>query len=307
MGLIDPSAVPAVPDVVQLGLPDPNLVPYPVTSPGFLFQRNWLISIGPLGIGATYNSLRVSFEIERTAISSANKAKFQIFNMANIPGRSAAVKGAEVRFLVGYGVAPPTPLYLGWIDGRSITERKGAELITSFECSENGKEITDSFCNLAFPAGTPIYTIITTLIATMGLFPGPILGILPNVASSGVVYSGSPKKFLDTITASNNVCWYVQNSIVYIAPKGAPTVPAAIPVSIGTGMIGAPVIGGPKGGDGIIKFSHLIVPYLMPGVLVAISSRFLTTLATIKKVTYSGDTHEAKWNAEVECVLPSVT
>lgn len=303
---LDPTLAPSLlaPNIPQTNLSDPNTVPYLIgggVNPGYLFNRTWIVSIGPLGVGPPINNLRVTFDIERNSFSTPNKGKVQIYNMSDLR-RSLYYKGLQLALSVGYG-SIPIPLYRGWVqDVRD--ERHGGDIVTNIELGENAKEIVNSVINLPFPAGTTDLVIANAVIASMGLVPGPIAPIwlaTPKVYSSGTAISGNSKTILDNLVNARNLNWFVQNQVVTIAQKGQPAVPLIIPVNITTGLLGTPNLTMGQGKNNVLTFEHLLVPYLTPGVLVELESKFIFSTAVVKKAVYDGDTHGSKWSVKCEC------
>jgi hypothetical protein len=247
------------------------------------------------------NNLRVTFDIERNSFSTPNKGKVQIYNMSDLR-RSLYYKGLQLALSVGYG-SIPIPLYRGWVqDVRD--ERHSGDIITNIELGENAKEIVNSIVNFAFPAGTTDLVVATSIITAMGLIPGPIAPswlAAPKPYNSGVAFSSNAKIILDNLVSSRNLNWYVQNQIVTIAEKGQPSSPLIIPVDITTGLLGVPNLSMGQGKDNVLTFEHLLVPYLTPGVVVALESKFIVVTALVKKTVYDGDTHGSKWSVKCEC------
>jgi hypothetical protein len=313
MGLTNPILpVPdllATPDVLQLGLPNSNLYPYDIGPEGgtvFLFNRAWEVTLtaalaGPPG-PVTYNTLRTVFEVEKTAFSTANKSKISVYNFNDLTSK-LYVKGGFISLAVGYGGvgSPVLPLITNNSIYRVHHERKGPDLISTYEGGEGEANLQSSIFNASYPAGTPITTIISALIAAMGLVVGPQIGLPPLVYNSGTVWSGSCKDLMDrAVIKELGLSWWVNGYSVTIAPAGSAAIPNAVIVSEQTGLIGTPNFGQGTGGDNVISFTSLINPFLIPGTPVSIISDFLTALGVIKIAKFEGDTHTSKWTVACE-------
>lgn len=313
MAIFDPINPPltVTPDVLQLGLPDPNIIPYPLPNPGFAFNRSWLVAfstptpaIGPPPPPAiAYNSLRTVFEVEKNAFSTSNKGKITLYNLADL-SRMRFVKGVRMTLAVGYGGqgGVTIPIFTNGAIARVRHERKGPDIVSTFEAGEGESALQEAIFNGSFPPGTPVTTIVAAIIGAMGLIQGPTIGLLPLPYNSGTAFSGPCKTLLDRILVKElGLRWWVSGFVVYIAQSGSASNPVAIAVSEQTGLIGAPNLGSGQGGDNVLTFTSLINPFLVPGTVVTIVSKFLTAIALIKTAKFEGDTHASKWTVACEC------
>lgn len=300
------SPFPVVPEVIQQGLPEPGLFPYDLIAFGqqFLFRRSWLITItSPLGATLYKDSLRTVFNIEKNSGSFPGKASVQIYGMTDMAKRITGRGVFKLSLSVGYADLILPVLFFADIQ-RVTNKRQGADLVTTFEIYENAFEL-QQFCNFSVPIGTDITVATSTLIRLMGLLPGPIIGMVPmNIGPRA--FSGSAKENLEQLLELQNLVFTVQNKVVYITQKGVPVNPIAVAVSMGTGLIGSPIVSGPNGLDNILTFTSLINPRLVPGTLVAVVSKFIPKIAKIKTSTFEGDTHGSKWTVKCECVPPRI-
>lgn len=300
--------IPATPELLQIGLMDPNVAPYQVAaSPAsFFFNRTWLVTLlaspaagPPVPFG--YNSLRTVFDIEKTAFSDGMKAKISLYNL-NSNSMQRYMKGGSMSLAVGYGGigAPVVPILTNADIYNIRHERKGADIVTTFETMVGGRSLNSPF-NFTFPAKTPTTTIINAVIASAGLILGPQVGVVPAPSNFAVTYSGSCRDVLDTIIRDKlKLKWWVDGFVVVIAPTSTPAIPAAVLVSEATGMIGTPNYSLGVGGNNVISFTSLLNPLLKPGAAVSVVSGFVTALAVVKNAKIEGDTHGNKWSVNCE-------
>lgn len=289
----------AVPDLVQLGLTDALPYNFAAGGLGYLFNRSWKVTLIGLQGPRVYNSLRTTFEVEKTSFSTSNKAKVTMYNLNDFT-RSFYGKGAKLSLAVGYA-GLTIPLFLNADIVRVAQERKGPDILTTYEIGEGERSLTDNIINVSVPAGTSTTVVIAQLIAAMNLVQGSTVGLVPKVYNKGVVLSGVCRKVLDQILGPKFE-WSVQyGTVVQIAAKGVPTKPLPVVVSMQTGLIGSPNMGSGLGGDNVLTFNHLIDPRLIPGAAIQIISRFISGTAIISKATFEGDTHESKWSVKCEC------
>jgi hypothetical protein len=312
VGPFDPvnTTVPATPDAMQIANPDPALVSTPTyifPGGGYLFNRSWLVSLaGASGVPQGFNSLRTVFEVEKTAYPQANKAKIQLYNINEFTRRNY-FKGALISLSVGYNEIL-TPLLTNASPLQVVDERKGPDIITSFEIEESGMSLALSVINVPYPAGTTTTALVAQVVSAMGLVLGPSTGLIPKTAMSGGVLSGKCSDVLSRLLGPS-LQWSVQGAVVQITQKGQPALPTVVPISEATGLLGSPNLGLGKGGTNTLIFSHLMTPLLLPGTAVALTSRFLTVSAIIMNATFDGDTHGNKWTVKCECnpIVPGNT
>lgn len=312
------NAIVPVVGVSTLELPDPNKTSYNPGTLNFQFNRSWLVSFSGIGpaVGpppppspSSYNSLRTLFEIEKTAASTANKGKISLYNLDNV-SRQNYLKGTRMSLAVGYGGPGgiTIPIFSNAAIWRVHHERKGPDIISSFESGEGESELQASIFNQSFPAGTPVTTVIAAIISAMGLVQGPVVGLKPLVYNNGTSFSGSCKAALDrVITKDLKLNWWIQGFAVLISPSGSASIVGAVPVNVTTGLIGTPNVGQGQGGDNVLTFTSLINPFLVPGTPVTISSTFVTGSAVVKLAKFEGDTHTSKWTVTCECTPISLT
>jgi len=283
-------------------LPDPNLASYDFSngSTQFLFSRFWSLSLGTEG--TTYTDLHIVFDIEKNQVSTSNKGKIQIYNLNDL-SRQKYIKGTQIIFKAGYQGLVGT-LFAGTqgAASRVINERKGPDIITTFELGDAERELTTSVFNKSYPGGSTYSQVLLDLVDAMGLTKGTVIlppEALADVYSSTVVLSGSVRQLLDEHVKKHNLTWSVDNAVVNVAPVGTPFQPEAVAVNQSTGMIGVPTMG--NAGDNIVTFISLLNPKLKPGALCAITSTLVNGLYIVQNAHYEGDTHGDKWQVTCEC------
>lgn len=299
--------VPAVPGA-STSFMGAYAVPYNFATGGkqYLFNRSWRLDIGVIGgvSAISYTKLKTVFEIEKTNFSAANTFKIQVYNFSDFTRMAFLdVTLYQLAFSVGYA-GLLFPLTIG--DILTVRhERKGPDIVTTFEGGESIVKLTESVCNFGVPAGTDVTTVIAQLTSLMGLVLGPIIGLKPFIYSRGATFTGSCKSNLDSILKTMGLTWSVQNLVVQIHPNGVPVGTQGSVVSTATGMVGAANLGLGTGSDSICTFTSLINPLYQPGSLVTIKGRDVITPAVIKTAKFEGDTHDSKWTVKCECTNPS--
>jgi hypothetical protein len=306
MSLFDPvnSNIIPTPNLSPEGLPISQDSAYDLDNQSYAFNRQWLVQIiSPFSGPVSYDSLRTTFDIEKTAFATANKGTISLYNL-NDQSRSDYLMGARMSLALGYaGIGGPLIPIFSYADIWRVTHsRKGADIITTLESGEGERNLQESIFNQSFPANTPVASVLQALITAMGLTQGPMIGVPSTPYNSALALSGACRDIMDKIVVKElGLRWWVDGQTVKIAPPGTQLSVDAVLVSVDTGLIGTPNLGGPNGGDNVITFVSLINPALVPGAAVSIVSKFTTKTAIIKTSKFSGDTHESKWTVTCEC------
>jgi hypothetical protein len=206
-------------------------------NPLLQINRQVVLTIPPLAI----SQLRVNFSIDLSLEPEPNRATFTVCNLS-ATSRSAIMAEMPLMFAAGYVV--PQPIFIGRI--ASVKHRRvptGWE--TEIEALDGHTEMKHAKFDVAFPAGTPLQTIIAAMAATLGL---PFeLGFIPanNSIMVGTTYSGTTFKCLNQITKQLNLQWSVQQGVLYVSDKNQPPISAMaqfVLLSPDTGLIGSPVV-----------------------------------------------------------------
>lgn len=283
-------------------------------TPTYLFGRTYGVVIGIQGqnqgvfygnfslpnslLGGPFQSsaLRVTFEIEKTAKSTSNKAKISIYNLSKTSREKFPKGGYAIQLYAGYQSIYES-IYFGDIANVS-SERKGGDIITSFECGEAERILEYAHFERSYKPGTTVAKIIGDLSSALnlqGVSTGPVIGVPVQVYNSGVSFNGAVKNILDVLLPPLNLKWFIQNNYLQIIPITGNNGELAALVSKTTGMIGVPS----QGNNGMVKFKSLLNPGLMPGAYAVVQSETVNGTFTIQKSTFKGDSHGDNW--EVEC------
>jgi hypothetical protein len=268
----------------------PQSAPVPTARPGAKGQSTILTADGKAPTG-----LRVSFEIDKTSASTSNKAKIDVYNFSAL-SRLHYRRGFQIQLQAGYFGAIST-IFVGDIpEGPkgATTKRKGADLVTTFECGETERNIVFSRFDQSYPPKTPIITIFNDLAAALDVDLGSVSGITQEYFNSGVSLSGSVKSSLDKLCSKQGLEWNIQNGHLRIYPIRKP-VDTAIVLTKSTGLINVPSQGGQ-----FLTFEALLNPALMPGALVQIKSTTVSGFFKIKRSLFQGDSEGDKWQVSCE-------
>lgn len=262
----------------------------------YLFNRDWSTSIGIQGqTGFKYTVLKTVFDIDKTAISSSNKAKIDLYNLNDISRKNLEQKGLQVQLQAGYKGLIET-LFVGNV-AKTSSMRKGPDIITTIESGDGEKELAIAYFNKSYPPGTRYVTMIQDLAGALGVDIGTVLGIQDMVYNSGITLSGPVKFSLDKLLKRQALEWSIQNNALTIIPLTAHNGDQAIVLSQTSGLIGIPTQK-----DSGVEFIALLNPKILPGSCVQIVSNHVNGFYKVKRAHFEGDSHGQKWQVSCEGV-----
>lgn len=261
----------------------------------YLFNRSWAVSIAKRkdpSSAVAYDSLKTTFEIDKTTEFNSNKGKISLHNL-DAETRKKFTKGDLIRLKAGYYNLTEI-IYFGEII--TVThERKGADVITTFLCGDSENSIVNSHFEKSYPEGTTAVEIVKELAEALGVDIGIVIGIEDISFGSGISLTGTVGHCLKRILQKQNLEYSVQNGSLQIIPKSKHTGEEAVLLTPQTGLIGVP-----SQGTDCFKFKSLILPRLKPGRLIQVQSETVNGYFKIRKSKFEGDTHSSKWNVDIE-------
>lgn len=290
----------------------------------YLFKRAYAINVGPPGsvtaqqYGTILNPpyaeaapLRVCFEIETNMFGfSPNHSKVTLYNLSRLSRRTFQ-KDYLVQVYAGYnglvGLIFTGNVFL------ATSERKGntGDVATVLECLDGGSSITYARLDKSYPAGTPIYQVLSDIgiamsLATsynpVGVSAGNSMNIPNIILTRGFTAQGPCVDSLNLLLKPLNIEWNVLNGSLNLIPIsnyiGTST---AEVISDRTGLINTPS----KNND-FVQFKCLLNPRVSPGSLVELQCQdeTLNGFYKIRKCNYNGDSHGHDWYVSVEAVAP---
>lgn len=274
-----------------------------------LFNRDWSVTIGiPGQKGNKYDTLRVAFEIEKTSLSSSNKAKIDVYNLNSLsraqfqqtdPTNLNTAYQIELR--AGYKGLSDV-LYIG--DIRQATyKRSGADIVTTFECGSSEKQLILAVFDKNYPPGTSAKMIINDLADQLHVDKSTITGVPDQIFNSSFSANGRIKDTLDKITKALNLSWSIQDGSLHLLPAnsylGSTSNAIVLSSSLQKGLTG--LIGVPSQNKGLTTFSALLNPKILPDTVVQIFSDTIPgNYFKINKAIFEGDSHGDKWNVNCE-------
>ncbi len=167
-----------------------------------LYLRQAIVEVSnQIGQTIKFNGLRTIYDVEKTIASSANKAKIEIWNLAE----------SSRTFIEGTNEGETLKVKLdgGYVDfverifSGNIAKAKSVfsppNWITTIEVGDGEKELRETTTDRNFPIGTPFQTIITTIAQSFGLAVGSQMFTAAGISRNGESYSEQSKTILDRL------------------------------------------------------------------------------------------------------------
>lgn len=249
-------------------------------------------------------ALRIAFDVERTKTRFPNTAKIEIWNLKLDTARELQSKGAlAVRLEVGYENAGLSQIFFGEL--RRIWNRRegGTDLVTALFGGDATTPLTASTIARTFPKGTPIGSVLETLVAALKLGTGNLRPVAAaklqgRVLPRALSLSGSVAEELQDFTRSFGLEWSIQDGAFTITEIGDPIPGTVGPlISPTSGLVESPSID-PKTKH--VTGKCLMKPTLLPGATFKVESEFVSGQYVAVKTKHSGDWAAQEWYTEFE-------
>ena len=257
--------------------------------------------VGPLPQGISITDLRISFQIEKTSESNANKASITIFNLSETTRSKFLLQGQKVILNVGYAGQFQNPVLETIFRGdirRATTSRTGSDFVTTIECGDAEVAIEETHIEKTFAKGVTVKSAIQSI---LGLFRQQNITVNneniadliknPTTFVSSLNLSGPVKSIMDTLTKKLGLEWNVQDEQVHIRIPNKVINTTGIRLSSETGLLNIPI----KREDGGVDFTSLLIPKIKPNSTVKIESDVVDGFFNVRKASYKGDTRSNDW------------
>jgi len=266
-----------------------------------LFKRAWKVSIDTIQTDAH----DIAFEITKTKKRQPNTCVLSIWNLSeaqrkqlealSIPSKTAAGKAVAgrgkiaVQIEAGY-VGNTSLLFRGDLR-TAVTVRDGADLVTTIEGDDGGRDVLLARVSRSFPAGTPVRSVLRALVDALGIGAGNLDSFQYTTRggatfSTGTVLSGKADELLTRILHACGMTWSVQNGNLQVLQAGRGLNTSAVLLTPSTGLVGSPS----SSPEGYVEAVCLIVPGVYPGSRIKIDCPTLKGVYTVHNVTTVGDT-----------------
>jgi hypothetical protein len=172
------------------------------------FNRKYILDIATEDEGPFDLTIKppftIEFDITRSFLTSANVCQIRIYNLSSINRNRIRHNSSDygnfksIQLRAGYG-DNLVIIFSGNIS-QAWSVREGVNFITQIECFDGGFAYNNGVCNLQFPAGTPIKSIILAIAATLPNIKLGAVGDYPGTIPRANSYSGNSMFILQEIT-----------------------------------------------------------------------------------------------------------
>ncbi len=298
------------------------------------FDRVYSLVIGEGGKqGVEITNLRMTFSVYKDDTKNPNRSTIQIYNLS--PTTRSALEKPDVRCVFKAGYAEengPIEVYQGDVTF-VFSKYDKSNVITEIELGEGAKAIRDAMITLGYTAGVTSTKVLQDIAAKMKMSI-----TIPNDApvrtwQNGLSFHGTARSGLDKVTSATGLSWSVQGGGLQVIRAGGNTNRTVFDLGSDSGLIGH-VERVRKGSQEIVedlsdakkkaaaekarsrqivsttheedgwKVRSLLLPSLLPGDRVKLSSRSVEGVFTIKDLRHFGDTHGGDWMTELKLLDP---
>lgn len=294
---------------------------------GYRFDRALSLVVGKGSDAVEITDLRVTFDIVKDASKNTNKSQIQIWNLA--PATRKAMERPDVRCSLKAGYleeSGPIEVFVGDVTfGWSRFE--GPDVVTTLEVGDGAKQIRDSVVSLGYAKGSGAKAALRDVAGKMGLSVTMPSDLEDKPFTGGFSNYGSARTALDKITKHAGWAWSLQNGVLQVVGPAGTNNRTVVDLAVDSGLIGHPerqrrgsheairveeagtkqtkrAASATEKWDGW-RVRSLLLPAIVPGDRMKLSSRTVDALLTVRKVRHTGDTHGGDWVSELELLDPA--
>lgn len=264
--------------------------------------------------------LKIVFDVQKDAKTSANMAKLQIYNLSKETrhGNFQEMKD-QIIIRAGYADESMDEIFHG--DLISVSHPKtGPDIITTIEANDGQAALRNGFTSRSYGQNASLKQVINDVAKDLGLAVKTqdwAKLITDQRFLQGFAFHGRAADAMDKVTARAGLEWSIQGNQLQILQKGG-TIPidlSQIPVvSPEHGLIGSPSRLQRLQGDSPDKkppgwqIKCNLIGRLEPGGQIGLQSEDVPkpTAFRIQSVHHQGDTHGDDWNSTVEALDPGI-
>jgi len=276
-----------------------------------LFNRKWRVRLDTTVFEQPTEGegLQIAFEVTKTLYGSPNHGSVTVFNLnrehrAELARLRQRRRRIRVELFAGYVTDPPL-LFVG--DLRGFDDAPGdTETQVTVEGDDGGRKITEQRVSLTFPTGTPVASVVHSLVRALDLGDGNLqeFDATTRLGDHGTiqrpkVFHGSASKELTDFLKSVGYSWSIQNGAVQILKNGATLNRTGVRLNTSTGLVSASYVD-----RRTVKVMSLLIPEVYPGRGVIVESQRVNGSFRVHSVKYSGDSFGGDWACEIECRIP---
>jgi hypothetical protein len=273
------------------------------------FMRQVEVTIGPKGgEGVKINSLKIAFEIEKTDKPESNTAKLQIYNLSKDTHDKICAAGNHCALKAGYADETIAAILFGDVV-KGTRKKSGADYVTEIEVKDGRAAVMAGQVSVSYTRDTDALTIVQDLIDAIGL-PSKGTELIPPGAKYSGAFSdiGQAADILRKVLNKYDLCYTVQNEMIYILKEGEASESTGLRLAPETGLLTIPQPVSDKTEEtdpekeaaNAWSFRTMLFPQLIPGAACKVESSSITTEMKITKAKFTGDNWLSDFAIDIE-------
>lgn len=204
--------------------------------------RETQVIVGKKGNGLLIEGLRITFEVEKTLVSSPNKAIIKIYNLS--PDNETKIKKEYDDIVLNAGFKDETRLIFRGNLKYVYQYRDGNDHITEIHGGDGDADFKNSVMNETLAAGTTRKQLVDRAVKS---FSGGTIAGTTQVGSDqglprGQVVSGNTRHILNKVAKDVGANWSIQDGALQIVSTRDVLPGQAFEINSDTGLLGAPEI-----------------------------------------------------------------
>lgn len=208
------------------------------------FIRQAEVIIGSDTKAISIKDLRITFSIQKSRITTPNKAKIDIYNL-NEDTRNQ-IKNEFTKILVNAGYTDSVSMIFTGNIKNIYHHIDGPDTITEIYAGDGDDAWVNSTVNVSVASTQTLKQTVTSLASTMsGVTIGNLQGLdQGKISDKTITYSGPTRNSLDQLAATYNFDWFITNGVFQTVEKNkaiAPQTQATV-ISAATSMVGSPTV-----------------------------------------------------------------
>lgn len=287
-------------------------------------QRKFRLVVAPVGglaeklaQGLDISQLRCTFSVKNTIVKpKPTHAVIEVYNLnpfsQNFVSSTPAI---AVSLEAGYVDEGTQQIYLGEVR-TGDTRQMGPNYVTKLDTDDKGRKLQKTLINVGVAAGTPVESIIRTLLQAFNATGGPwgdstigegnLKFAMNELKKNGItslyprggVLSGYAADELNDLCRGCNLEWSIQSGALFLRVKGAPLGKSVLSLSSSSGLINSPALDN----EGQLTAEALMLPGIVVGSVVEIDAKFVKGAFRLVECHYRGDTHGKDWHVTMKGV-----
>lgn len=276
------------------------------------------------------DNLRLTFDVQKDDTKNPNRSTIRIWNLAESNRKLLEKPDVRCVFKAGYAEENgPLEVYQGDV-AFAFSRHERADNVTEIELGEGYKAIRDVVAALSYDSGVTSTRVLRDLAQKLHMSINIPSDAPVRSWQNGLAFHGSARQALDKICVATGLSWSVQHGALQVIRSGGNTNRTVFDLAADSGLIGSPervrkgkqevsldpsderalrartrqISSTTQEEDGW-RVRSLLLPTLVPGDRVKLSSKTVEGIFTIRSLRHFGDSHGGDWITELKIIDPT--